>query len=83
MGTATDNALLRRVEDVLDQVRPAIRADGGDVELVSFDEATGTVRVRLVGACYACPLSQATLRAGIEQRLRIAVPDVRSVEAVE
>jgi len=83
MSTATDDAALRRIEDVLDQIRPAIRADGGDVELVGFDEAAGRVDVRLVGACYACPMSMATLRAGIEQRLRLSVPSVRSVTAVE
>lgn len=74
---------LDRIEDVLDQIRPAVRSDGGDIELVRFDEASGRVEVRMVGACYACPLSMATLRAGIEQRLRMAVPEVRSVEAIE
>lgn len=83
MDTATDSAALRRIEDVLDQIRPAIRADGGDVELVGFDETAGRVDVRMVGACYACPMSMATLRAGIEQRLRLSVPAVRSVAAVE
>lgn len=83
MSTATGAAALRRIEDVLDQIRPAIRADGGDVELVAFDEAAGRVEVRMVGACYACPMSMATLRAGIEQRLRLSVPSVRSVAAVE
>ncbi len=83
MGTATEGAALRRIEDVLDQIRPAIRADGGDIELVGFDEAAGRVELRMVGACYACPMSMATLRAGIEQRLRLSVPSVRSVAAVE
>jgi len=83
MRTATDTDVFRRIEQVLDQIRPAIRADGGDVELVGFDEAAGRVDVRMVGACYACPMSMATLRAGIEQRLRMAVPEVRSVDAVD
>lgn len=83
MSTATDAAALRRIDEVLDQIRPAIRADGGDVELVGFDESAGRVDVRMVGACYACPMSMATLRAGIEQRLRLSVPSVRSVAAVE
>lgn len=83
MGTVTDAATLRRIEDILDQMRPAIRADGGDVELVAFDESDGRLEVRMVGACYACPMSMATLRAGIEQRLRLSVPEVRSVAAVE
>lgn len=83
MMTATDSAVSRKIEEVLDQVRPAIRADGGDVQLVGFDEDDGRVDVRMVGACYACPMAMATLRAGIEQRLKMVLPEVRSVEAVE
>jgi Fe-S cluster biogenesis protein NfuA len=79
---ATDEAARERIEEVLDSIRPAIRADGGDVELVRYEEDEGRVEVRMAGACYACPLSMATLKAGIEQRLRMEVPEVRSVEAV-
>lgn len=79
---ATDEAARERIEEVLDSIRPAIRADGGDVELVRYEEDEGRVEVRMVGACYACPLSMATLKAGIEQRLRMEIPEVRSVEAV-
>ncbi|MDX1396762.1 MAG: NifU family protein [Gemmatimonadota bacterium] len=83
MSTATDDIIATRIEEVLDQVRPAIRADGGDVVLVGFDEPSGRVDLRMVGACYACPMSMATLRAGIEQRLKMSLPEVRSVHAVE
>jgi len=83
MSTVTEVTISRQIEHVLDQVRPAIRADGGDVELLGFDETSGRVDVRMVGACYACPMSMATLRAGIEQRLRMALPEVKSVNAVE
>jgi Fe-S cluster biogenesis protein NfuA len=72
-----------RIEEVLSSLRPAIRADGGDIELVDFDEESGVVRIRMVGACYACPMSSLTLKAGIEQRLRMLIPEVRSVESVE
>ena len=71
-----------RIEEILDAIRPAIRADGGDIELVGFDSTDGVVRIRMVGACYACPMSMLTLKAGIEQRLRMQVPEVRSVESV-
>jgi Fe-S cluster biogenesis protein NfuA len=74
---------LDRIENALDRIRPAVRADGGDIELVHFDEGSGQVQVRMVGACYACPMSMATLRAGIEQSLRMTIPEVRSVEAIE
>jgi Fe-S cluster biogenesis protein NfuA len=83
MNTATENTVSIKIEEVLDQVRPAIRADGGDVELVGFDAESGRVDVRMVGACYACPMSMATLRAGIEQRLKMTLPEVTSVNAVE
>ncbi|MEE8146516.1 MAG: NifU family protein [Longimicrobiales bacterium] len=72
----------QRVEGVLETIRPAIRADGGDIELLSVDEAEGRVQVRMVGACYACPMSTLTLTAGIEQRLRMQVPEIRIVESV-
>jgi len=71
-----------QIEDVLATIRPAIRSDGGDVELVDFDPGEGLVRLRMVGACHACPMSMMTLKAGIEQRLRMQVPEVRTVEAI-
>ncbi len=71
-----------RIEAVLETIRPAVRQDGGEVELVGFDEEDGRVHLRLLGACGTCPHSLATLKAGIEQRLRIQVPEVKSVEAV-
>ena len=73
---------LARIEELLDSIRPAIRSDGGDIELVQFDEDSGLLQLRMVGACYACPMSMLTLKAGIEQRLRMQVPEVRAVEAV-
>ena len=71
-----------RILGVLASIRPAIRADGGDIEFVDFDEQTGRVGIRMVGACYACPMSMMTLKAGIEQRLRMIVPEVQTVESV-
>ena len=71
-----------KIEEVLDTVRPAIQMDGGDVEFVDFDESEGLVTVRLMGHCVGCPMSRATLKQGIEARLKVAVPDVRGVEAV-
>ena len=65
-----------RIEQVLNQVRPALRMDGGDIQLVDFDEATGVVRVRLEGACRGCPMSKVTLKMGVEMALMDAFPDV-------
>jgi len=70
------------IERVLETVRPAIRMDGGDVEFVDFDEREGKVTLRLMGHCVGCPMSMATLKNGIEARLKLAVSAVRSVEAV-
>jgi Fe-S cluster biogenesis protein NfuA len=74
--------VVEEIERVLETVRPAIRMDGGDVEFVDFDEDDGTVKLRLMGHCVGCPMSMATLKHGIEARLRQAVPAVHSVEAV-
>ncbi len=72
----------RRIEQVLDSVRPAIQADGGDVEVVDFDEERGIVQVRLMGACESCPISMMTLKEGIERRLKMSVPEVVEVTAI-
>ncbi len=68
------------VEKALEKVRPALQADGGDVELV--DVRDGIVSVKLTGACGGCPMSQMTLKEGIEKTIREAVPDIKGVEAV-
>ena len=70
-----------RVEEALQYIRPALQNDGGDVELVGVDEASGVVTVKLVGACGGCPMSQMTLKNGIERVLKEAVPEVVSVES--
>lgn len=70
-----------RVELALNKVRPALQADGGDVELVEVGE-DGIVKVRLKGACGGCPMSQMTLKMGIERILKKEIPEIKSVESV-
>ncbi len=70
-----------QVEAALEKVRPSLRGDGGDVELVEVTEA-GIARVRLTGACKGCPMSQMTLKNGIERLLLQEVPGLKAVEAV-
>jgi len=70
-----------RVEQALEKIRPALQADGGDLELVDVTDE-GKVTVRLTGACGSCPMSQMTLKMGVEQRLRQEVPEVETVEAI-
>jgi Fe-S cluster biogenesis protein NfuA len=71
-----------RIEEVLESIRPALRSDGGDVELIDFDADEGVVHLRLMGACGSCPVSMLTLKRGIEQRLTAAVPEVREIQAL-
>ncbi len=70
-----------KVEIALQKIRPYLKADGGDVELVRVTD-DGIVEVRLLGACGTCPMSQMTLRAGVERALLREVPGVRRVEAI-
>ncbi len=70
-----------KVEQVLDEIRPALQADGGDVELVEVTP-DGIVKVKLTGACHGCPMAQMTLSQGIEKHLKEAIPGVKAVEAV-
>ena len=69
-----------KVEAALDKIRPALRADGGDVELV--DVKDGVVTVRLTGACGSCPMSTMTLRMGVERVIKEEVPEIKELVAV-
>ncbi|MBN1525524.1 MAG: NifU family protein [Spirochaetales bacterium] len=69
------------VENALNEVRPSLQADGGDVEFVSVD-IDGVVKVKLQGACAGCPMSQYTLSQGIEKYLKKQIPEITKVEAV-
>lgn len=70
-----------KVEKALDRIRPALMADGGNVELVEVQE-DGLVKVRLTGACGGCPMSQLTLKMGIEKHLKKEIPEVKEVVTV-
>jgi Fe-S cluster biogenesis protein NfuA len=70
------------INQALDKVRPMLQQDGGDVEIVSFDEETGTLLVRFLGHCAGCPFAQQTLKQGIEKTVTAAVPQVKRVEMV-
>jgi Fe-S cluster biogenesis protein NfuA len=73
--------LQERVQAALDDVRPSLQNDGGDVELVSVSD-TGIVSVKLTGACGSCPMSQMTLKMGIEKYLKSQIPEVVEVVGV-
>lgn len=71
-----------KIKELLEQVRPTLQADGGDVEFVDFDEKTGIVTVRLQGACGSCPMATITLKNGIERYIKAQLPEVTSVEKI-
>ena len=71
-----------KIEEVLETIRPALRSDGGDVELIDYDETDGIVQLRLMGACGSCPVSMLTLKQGIERRIMSVVPEVRGIHAL-
>jgi Fe-S cluster biogenesis protein NfuA len=73
--------LKEQVKEALDKIRPALQRDGGDVELVEVTD-DGVVKVKLTGACGGCPMSQMTLKMGIEKVVKQSVPAVQRVESV-
>ncbi len=74
-------AIEKRVRNALDEIRPQIQADGGDVELVAV--GNDSVKVRLVGHCAGCPMAAMTLKNGVEALIKQRVPEIKKVEAVQ
>ena len=70
-----------KVQKVIDKIRPSLQADGGDVELI--DVVDGIVTVKLQGACAGCPMSQMTLKNGIERLVIQEIPEIKAVERVD
>ena len=70
-----------KVETALDKIRPALNADGGDVKLIDVSD-DGVVKVQLTGACHGCPMSQMTLKMGIEKVLKEEIPEVKEVVSI-
>jgi len=79
--TQEKKTLKEKVETALEKIRPALQADGGNVELVEVTPE-GIVKVKLTGACYGCPMSQMTLKMGIGKSLKKEVPEVKDVVEV-
>ncbi len=79
----SQKTILNQIEEVLGEIRPMIALHRGTVELVNFDARTGVVSVRMDGTCKGCPLSELTLKAGIESILRERIKHVQSVERVD
>jgi Fe-S cluster biogenesis protein NfuA len=71
----------RKVENVIEQIRPYLQQDGGDIEFIELTD-DNTVNVKLLGACGTCPYSTMTLKSGVETAMKKAIPEIKSVEAV-
>ncbi len=77
----TETSWKNKVQEVLDKVRPTLQRDGGDVELIEVTD-DGIVKVALRGHCHGCPMSQMTLKMGIEYELKKAIPEVTKVVSI-
>ncbi len=73
--------ILSRINTALDEIRPHLAVDGGDIELVELTEK-GVVRIKWLGNCEHCSMSSMTMRAGVEQAIRAKVPEITGVEAI-
>ena len=81
MEPTNHTELERKVQNVLDQIRPYLQADGGDIRFVNLTDEN-ILNVELMGACGSCPYSIITLKNGVESAIKKAIPDIKSVEAV-
>ncbi|MEJ6735164.1 MAG: NifU family protein [Flavobacteriales bacterium] len=82
MGIITDQKILDKVEDALNQVRPYLESDGGDIRLIEVTDDF-VVKVKLLGACSDCQVSMMTLKAGVEQAVKKVLPQVKEVVDVD
>ncbi len=73
--------IISKVHNVIEQIRPYLQQDGGDIEFVEFTDEN-IVNVKLLGACGSCPYSTMTLKNGVESAMKKAIPEVKSVEAI-
>jgi len=81
MDQANHNALEIKIKNVLEQIRPYLQSDGGDIKYIGLTE-DNVVNVELSGACGSCPYSIITLKNGVETTIKKAIPDIKAVEAV-
>ncbi|MCK5210016.1 MAG: NifU family protein [Cyclobacteriaceae bacterium] len=79
--SVSEKTILQKVEDALQVIRPYLEADGGDVKILNINEE-GIVKLELLGACGSCPMSTMTLKAGVEEAIKRAVPEINGVEAI-
>ena len=81
MGIITDKTILSKIEVALDEIRPFLEADGGDINFIELTD-NWVVKVKLVGACSSCNISMITLKNGVEMAVKRAVPEVKEVSEI-
>jgi len=81
MADSVNQELIGKVKNVIDQIRPYLEADGGNIQFVNLT-SDNVVNVELQGACKSCPMSLMTLKSGVEDAMKKAIPEIKSVEAV-
>lgn len=74
--------IIVQINTILEQVRPYLQVDGGDIEFVRYEDDIGVVEVRFLGQCAKCPMQMMTLRAGVERWLLAGIPSLKRIEAV-
>jgi len=80
---AKQKNLEKKIKKAIEQLRPSLQMDGGDLQFVNFDETSGVLKVELMGHCAHCPMSSVTLKQGIEVEIKKQVPQVKEVRAVQ
>lgn len=78
-----DKSISERINNILQEIRPFLLEDGGDVEFVNYESDTRVAEIRLLGACKTCPMQLMTLRGGIERFLLAGIPEIKRVESVQ
>ena len=78
----THDELSKKVKNVIEQIRPYLQADGGDIQFISLSE-DNIVNVELIGTCGSCPYSRFTLKNGVEEAVKRVLPEIKAVEAIE
>lgn len=73
---------ISKIENALEEIRPFLKADGGDIALIEFTDKH-IVRLEFLGACKTCKLSESTFKIGVEETLKTAVPEIRAIEIIE
>lgn len=81
MNTTAELTTFEKIEDAIDQLRPFLEADGGDIKLLRIEN--NVAKVKLLGACHSCNMSAMTLKAGVEEAVKKVAPEIVAVEAVE